>query len=92
MIAILYKSQHVPLRMINGIVMGIFAKKKKWTLTIQEGLPDDIYMKAAHAGLGLGWTRKTWQFDKNENQQHILEIMNPILEKWRGMVVFGQSR
>lgn len=46
----------------------------------------------AHAGLGLGWTRKTWQFDKNENQQHILEIMNPILEKWRGMVVFGQSR
>lgn len=35
----------------------------------------------AHAGLGLGWTRKTWQFDKNENQQHILEIMNPILEK-----------
>lgn len=46
----------------------------------------------AHAGLGLGWTRKTWQFDKNENQQYILEIMNPILEKWRGMVVFGQSR
>jgi len=46
----------------------------------------------AHAGLGLGWTRKTWQFDKNKNQQHILEIMNPILEKWRGMVVFGQSR
>ena len=44
----------------------------------------------ALAGLGLGWTRKTWQFDKN--QQHILEIKNPILEKWRGMVVFGQSR
>lgn len=33
--------------------MGIFAKKKKWTLTIQEGLPDDIYMKAAQA-LGEG--------------------------------------
>ena len=38
---------------LNGIVMGIFAKKKKWTLTIQEGLPDDIYMKAAQA-LGEG--------------------------------------
>ncbi len=25
--------------------MGIIAKKKKWTLTIQEGLPDDIYSK-----------------------------------------------
>ena len=34
---------------LNGIVMGIIAKKKKWTLTIQEGLPDDIYMKAAQA-------------------------------------------
>ena len=33
--------------------MGIIAKKKKWTLTIQEGLPDDIYMKAAQA-LGEG--------------------------------------
>ena len=32
--------------------MEIFAKKK-WTLTIQEGLPDDIYMKAAQA-LGEG--------------------------------------
>ena len=38
---------------LNGIVMGIFAKKKKWTLTIQGGLPDDIYMKAAQA-LGEG--------------------------------------
>lgn len=33
--------------------MGIFAKKKKWTLTIQEGLPDDIYKQAARA-LGEG--------------------------------------
>lgn len=33
--------------------MGIFGKKKKWTLTIQEGLPDDIYKKAALA-LGEG--------------------------------------
>ena len=38
---------------LNGIVMGIFAKKKKWTLTIQEGLPDDIYKQAARA-LGEG--------------------------------------
>ncbi len=33
--------------------MGIIAKKKKWTLTIQEGLPDDIYKQAAQA-LGEG--------------------------------------
>ena len=33
--------------------MGIFAKKQKWTLTIQEGLPDDIYKQAARA-LGEG--------------------------------------
>ena len=38
---------------LNGIVMGIFAKKKKSTLTIQEGLPDDIYKQAAKA-LGEG--------------------------------------
>ena len=33
--------------------MGIIAKKKIWTLTIQEGLPDDIYKQAARA-LGEG--------------------------------------
>lgn len=46
----------------------------------------------AHAGLGLGWTRKTWQFDKVENQQYILETMKPVLEKWVGMVLFGSPR
>lgn len=46
----------------------------------------------AHAGLGLGWTRKTWQFDKVETQQYILEIMKPIHEKWVGMVLFGSPR
>lgn len=33
--------------------MGIIAKKQKWTLTIQEGLPDDIYKQAAQS-LGEG--------------------------------------
>lgn len=33
--------------------MGIIAKKKIWTLTIQEGLPDDIYKQAVRA-LGEG--------------------------------------
>lgn len=33
--------------------MGIISKKKIWTLTIQEGLPDDIYKQAARA-LGEG--------------------------------------
>lgn len=37
----------------NRYTMGIIAKKKKWTLTIQEGLPDDIYKQAAQA-LGEG--------------------------------------
>ena len=34
--------------------MGIIAKKKIWTLTIQEGLPDDIYKQAAQS-LGEGY-------------------------------------
>lgn len=37
----------------NRYTMGIIAKKKKWTLTIQEGLPDDIYKQAAQS-LGEG--------------------------------------
>ena len=68
---------------LNGIVMGIIAKKKKWTLTIQEGLPDDIYMKTAQA-LGEGIINDDFSafesmLDENVTSEWAKESRSPIV-------------
>ena len=61
--------------------MGIIAKKKKWTLTIQEGLPDDIYMKAAQA-LGKGIINDDFSaFILAQNTSKIIKVKAAIVIK-----------
>lgn len=63
--------------------MGIIAKKKIWTLTIQEGLPDDIYKQAARA-LGEGIINDDFSafesmLDDNVRWEWAKESRSPIL-------------